>query len=458
MTNRTALNRVQNVLSRMKRPKDFRFTMLSALALLLLLGAGGALYYLLGGDPVSADIAVLGGAAVGAAVLIMLLPVWPMVLFAVLGVWATVSAYANAPPEMPMIAALTAVTLGLIVSPSLQIADQWHKAVVLRLGRFKRVFGPGPHVILPIADRVIQYVDTRIRVTDFSAEQSITRDTVPVHVDALAFWMVWDAEKAMLEVEHFFDAVTLSAQTALRDTIGRNDLATLLSERDRLGSEIQSTLDAKTSPWGVTILSIEFKEILIPKELEDALSKQAQAERERRSRAILSSAEVEIAQKFEEAARTYEKNPTAFQLRSMNMVYDSIRANRNIVLMPSSTLDSMNLGTALGAAAFAKSQGGDPGNGPSGGAGAGGGDAGGGGGSGATGSPGASGEAGSAGPGSRGPAAGADSSGSEPDTPAGGGGSSAGGGGRSGSNRGVDESAEQRRWQRPDEPGRETEE
>jgi len=193
-------------------------------------------------------------------------------------------------------------------------------------------------------------------VTDFSAEQSITRDTVPVHVDALTFWMVWDAEKAILEVEHFEDAVTLSAQTALRDSIGRNDLATLLSERERLGSEIQTTLDAKTNPWGITILSIEFKEVLVPRELEDALSKQAQAERERRSRIILGSAEVEIAHNFEQAAETYKNNPTAFQLRAMNMVYDSIRTNKNMVLMPSSALDSMNLGTALGAAAFANLQ------------------------------------------------------------------------------------------------------
>lgn len=347
-----ARNRVSGITLR----GHFRFTTLSAGVLLLFLAGAVVLYYFAGAGANPADAALLAGAAVGGGLILGLLPYWPMVLAAIAVVWATVLGYAvdgHAVDGSSMTAALAVTSAGLLLAPCFQIAMQWQKAVVLRFGRFHRVFGAGPHFIRPFSDTIVRLVDMRIRVTDFSAEQSITRDTVPVHVDALTFWMVWDAEKAILEVERFEDAVTLSAQTALRDSIGRNDLATLLSERERLGSEIQTTLDAKTNPWGITILSIEFKEVLVPKELEDALSKQAQAERERRSRIILGSAEVEIAHNFEQAAETYKNNPTAFQLRAMNMVYDSIRTNKNMVLMPSSALDSMNLGTALGAAAFA---------------------------------------------------------------------------------------------------------
>jgi regulator of protease activity HflC (stomatin/prohibitin superfamily) len=200
-------------------------------------------------------------------------------------------------------------------------------------------------------------VDTRIRVTDFSAEKSLTRDTVPVHVDALAFWMIWDPEKAILEVENFEQAVTLSAQTALRASIGSNDLTTLLSERDRLGTEIQQIVDSKTNPWGITIISVEFKEILIPKDLEDALSREAQAEREHASRVILGSTEAEIAQSFKEAANSYRDDPVALQLRAMNMVYESMRNKGGLVLVPASSLESMNLGTVLGTATYGAQQG-----------------------------------------------------------------------------------------------------
>ena len=332
----------------------FRFTVLSTAVILLALVAAVAEYAFVAAGASAVDLVVLAGATVVAAVMVAAIPYWPVALVAIVAVWAVV--LSNGTSTAGQAAALGIVTLGLMVAPSLQIAKQWQRAVVLRLGRFRSVFGPGPYAILPFADAIVRLVDMRIRVTDFSAEKSITRDTVPVHVDALAFWMVWDAEKAVLEVESYVDAVTLSAQTALRDAIGRNDLATLLSERERLGSEIQTTLDTKTNPWGITILSIEFKEVLVPKELEDALSRKAQAERERQSRVILGSAEVEIAHNFEKAAESYRGNPTALQLRVMNMVYDSIRTNKNIVLMPSSALDSMNLGAALGATAFLRSE------------------------------------------------------------------------------------------------------
>jgi regulator of protease activity HflC (stomatin/prohibitin superfamily) len=211
-------------------------------------------------------------------------------------------------------------------------------------------------LLFPLLDRVAGYVDTRIRATDFSAEKSLTRDTVPVHVDALAFWMIWDAGKAVLEVQDFESAVTLSAQTALRASIGANDLSTLLSERERLGEEIQKIVDAKTNPWGITILSVEFKEILIPKELEDALSRQAQASREKSARVILGSAEEEIAHTFKSAADHYRDDPVALQLRAMNMIYESVRNKGGLVLVPASALESMNLGTVLGTKVYADKQ------------------------------------------------------------------------------------------------------
>jgi regulator of protease activity HflC (stomatin/prohibitin superfamily) len=238
--------------------------------------------------------------------------------------------------------------------PFLQMAQQWEKAVIFRLGRFKGLRGPGLFLIVPVIDRAARFVDTRIRATDFRAETTLTKDTVPVNVDAIAFWMIWDAEKATLEVEDFLDAVILAAQAALRDAIGKNDLASLLSERDRLGKEIQEILDAKTNPWGVSILSIGITDIIISKELEDALSQQAQAERERHSRLILGEAEVEVARKYVEASKVYAENPTALQLRGMSMVYESIRKNGTVVLLPSGAVQDLALGRVMGDLAKAK--------------------------------------------------------------------------------------------------------
>ena len=339
-----------------EKPKHFSFSTLSMLVLLLFfvlaLVSAAAVAVPLDSD----EIILLSVWVIASALIIMVFPLWPVVFILILLLW--VKGYTM---EMDhLVVSLICISLGLLLSPCFQVVKQWDKAVILRLGKFRRVYGPGPHLIVPIIDATTKLIDTRIRVTDFSAEKSLTKDTVPVHVDALAFWMVWDAKKTVLEVENYIDAVILSAQTALRDAIGRNDLATLLSERERLGSEIQSILDAKTSPWGITILSIEFTEILIPRELEDVLSKQAQAERERQSRIILGAAEVEIAKKFDEASELYKENPTAFQLRAMNMVYDSIRTHGGMVLMPSSAVESMSLGTTLGAAALQKLQRHDP--------------------------------------------------------------------------------------------------
>ncbi len=335
-----------------KHRGHFRFSVVSGLVVLIAIVVAVVVPALSGHPLRTREAGAIAAAIVVGAGLLALLPYWPVtVVSAALVTVASVPALENGTGAVP---ALLAGVLGVLFAPAFQIANHWEKVVLLRFGRFRRVFGPGLHLVMPLADTTVRFTDMRVRVTDFTAEKSITRDTVPVHVDALAFWLVWDAEKAMLEVENYIDAVSLSAQTALRDAIGRNDLATLLSERERLGSEIQATLDEKTNPWGVTILSIELKEVLIPKELEDALSKRAQAERERQARVILASAEVEIAKRFEEAAETYRNDPTALKIRSMNMAFDSIRANRNIVLMPSSALETLDLGTALGTAAFSQ--------------------------------------------------------------------------------------------------------
>jgi hypothetical protein len=239
-----------------------------------------------------------------------------------------------------------------LVAPCLQIAYQWERAVLLRFGKFVGIRGSGVFVILPVIDKVAQFVDQRIRVNDFRAETTLTKDTVPVNVDAIAFWMVWDAEKAVLEVEDFEAAVILSAQTALRDAIGRSELADLLSHRDRLGHEIQQVLDHKTNPWGITAQSVEIRDIIIPKGLEDAMSKQAQAERERQSRIILGTAETEIAEKFAKASEAYQQNPVALHLRAMNMVFEGLKQKGSMIIVPSTAVETMGLGALGGLTAF----------------------------------------------------------------------------------------------------------
>lgn len=229
----------------------------------------------------------------------------------------------------------------------IKIANQWERAIVLRLGRFRALKGPGPFFIIPIIESVTQSVDMRIRSTDFSSESTLTKDTVPVNVDAICFWMVWDAKKAILEVENFYQAIVLSAQTALRDIIGTHQLTEMLSHREELGKKLQEILDEKTNPWGITVQSVEIRDIILPAELEDAMSKEAQAERERHARIILGTAETEIAEKFAQAAKQYESNPGAMHLRGMNMLYEGLKKGGSMVIVPSSALETMNLG-ALG--------------------------------------------------------------------------------------------------------------
>jgi len=227
--------------------------------------------------------------------------------------------------------------------------------VLLRFGKFRGLRPSGLFVVMPVIDKVAQFVDQRIRVSDFHAETTLTADTVPVNVDAIAFWMVWDAEKAVLEVEQFVDAVTLSAQTALRNAIGKNELATLLSERERLGEEIKKVLEDKTAPWGVTTQAVEIRDIIIPEGLEDAMSRQAQAERERQSRIILGTAETEIAEKFARASEHYQDNPVALHLRAMNMVFEGLRQKGSMIIVPSTAVETMGLGALGGLTAFGKS-------------------------------------------------------------------------------------------------------
>jgi len=250
--------------------------------------------------------------------------------------------------------AIVTALLAAICFFGIKIANQWERAVVLRLGRFRCLKGPGPFFIIPIIESIVHSVDMRIRSTDFSSESTLTKDTVPVNVDAICFWMVWDAKKAILEVENFYLAIVLSAQTALRDIIGTHELAELLTHREKLGKRLQEILDEKTNPWGITVQSVEIRDIIIPKDLEDAMSKQAQAERERQARIILGTAETEIAEKFAQAAKQYESNPGAMHLRGMNMLFEGLKEKGSMIIVPSSALETMNLGAIGGMAAMSQ--------------------------------------------------------------------------------------------------------
>jgi len=251
---------------------------------------------------------------------------------------------------------LAGALIGLYFLFAIRMANQWEKVAVLRFGRYIGLRGPGLYHIIPVVDSISRYVDQRVRVASVSAESTLTRDTVPVNVDAIVFWMVWNAEKAILEVENYNDAITMSAQTALRESIGRHDLHQALAEREMLGEELQKILDEKTTSWGITIQSVEIRDVQIPPALQDAMSREAQAERERRARVILGTAETEIADKFASAAATYQNNPVALHLRAMNMLYEAIKERGSMVIVPSSAVETMGLGGNLAAIALANKQ------------------------------------------------------------------------------------------------------
>jgi regulator of protease activity HflC (stomatin/prohibitin superfamily)/DNA-binding transcriptional regulator YhcF (GntR family) len=254
------------------------------------------------------------------------------------------------------VAAIVGTLLGLLLAQSPRVAKQWERGVVLRLGKYVGLRGPGLFWVVPLVDSVSTYVDQRVITTSFAAEQTLTSDTVPVNVDAVLFWMVYDVEKAALEVQDYPQAVSWAAQTALRDIIGRTSLTELLRGRERIEDELQQLIDSRSNPWGVTVQSVEMRDVIIPDSLQDAMSREAQASREKQARIILAEAEVEIAHMFQTAAHSYEGNPTALHLRAMNMLYEGLKEKGALMLVPSSAVESMGMGGLLGAAAFRQQQ------------------------------------------------------------------------------------------------------
>jgi len=253
----------------------------------------------------------------------------------------------------PLVAVI-GLAVAIFCAAAIRIANQWEKAVVLRMGKFRGLKGPGLFLIIPIIDRVAYFIDQRVRVTDFTAEETLTKDTVPTNVDAVVYWTVWDVEKAALEVQDYITAVFYIAQTGLRDIIGQHELADLLQNREKIAEALQHTLDTHTNPWGITCQTVGIKDIVIPSALADAMSKQAQAERERQARIILGTAETEISEKFAKAAKNYQDDPVALQLRGMNMLFEGLKEKGSLIIVPSSALESMNLGAVGGLAALAQ--------------------------------------------------------------------------------------------------------
>jgi regulator of protease activity HflC (stomatin/prohibitin superfamily) len=249
-----------------------------------------------------------------------------------------------------------AFVIALVVAYGIRIANQWDRAVILRLGRFHALKGPGLFFIIPVIDVLVYLIDTRVITSSFKAEKTLTKDTVPVNVDAVLFWKVLDPKKAALDVADYQSAISWASQTALRDVIGKTMLSDMLEGRDKISNELQKIIDERTEPWGINVISVEVKDVLIPPALEDAMSMQAQAERERQARVILGDSERQVAEKFGEAAKTYANNPTALHLRAMNMLYEGLKNNATIVIVPSTAVESMQLGTVAGLTALTKEQ------------------------------------------------------------------------------------------------------
>jgi regulator of protease activity HflC (stomatin/prohibitin superfamily) len=247
-----------------------------------------------------------------------------------------------------------AFVVALVVASAIRVANQWDKAVVLRLGRFYALNGPGLFFIIPVIDVVAYWIDTRVITSSFKAEKTLTKDTVPVNVDAVLFWKVLDPKKAALDVADYQSAISWASQTALRDVIGKTMLSDMLEGRDKISDELQKIIDERTEPWGINVISVEVKDVLIPPALEDAMSMQAQAERERQARVILGDSERQVAEKFAEAAKTYSNNPTALHLRAMNMLYEGLKHNATLAIVPSTVVETMQLGTVAGLTALTK--------------------------------------------------------------------------------------------------------
>jgi regulator of protease activity HflC (stomatin/prohibitin superfamily) len=274
------------------------------------------------------------------------------VILMVIGLGIAYSMHGLMPVGSSLVIAGITFVIAIIVSSSMQIANQWDRAVVLRMGKFEALHGPGLFFIIPIVDTIAYWIDTRVITMSFKAEKTLTKDTVPVDVDAVLFWKVLDPEKAALDVADYQTAIGWACQTALRDVIGKTMLADMLEGRDRISDVLQKIIDVRTEPWGITVISVEVKDVLIPQSLESAMSMQAQAERERQARVILGDSERQVAEKFGEASKTYANNPVAFHLRAMNMLYEGLKQNSTIVIVPSTAVESMQLGGLAGLTAL----------------------------------------------------------------------------------------------------------
>ena len=251
---------------------------------------------------------------------------------------------------------LVMLLIGTYLLFAVKVATQWEKAVLLRLGKFRGLYGPGMFWIIPVVDSISNWIDHRVMVTPFSAEKTLTKDTVPVDVDAVLFWVVWDAQKAALEVADYRVAIAWAAQTALREVIGQMSLADILVGRGKMDADLQKIIDERTTPWGVTVQSVEIRDVVIPQDLEDTMSRQAQAERERQARVILGQSEMQIADSFAEASKAYIHNPTALHLRAMNMLFEGLKEKGALVIVPSSAVETMNLGGLSGMVALAQQE------------------------------------------------------------------------------------------------------
>jgi Membrane protease subunits, stomatin/prohibitin homologs len=269
-----------------------------------------------------------------------------------IGVGSSFVMYKNTASKDSIWIGVIAFVLAVLVSIAIKVADQWEKAVILRLGKFRSLKGPGLFFIIPVIDMIPYWIDTRVITTTFKAEKTLTKDTVPVDVDAVLFWKVLDPQKAALAVADYKSAISWASQTALRDVIGKTILSDMLEGREKISKELQKIIDERTEPWGINVISVEVKDVLIPPALEDAMSMQAQAERERQARVILGDSERQVAEKFGEAAKTYINNPVALHLRAMNMLYEGLKENATIVVVPSTVLETMQLGGIAGVTAL----------------------------------------------------------------------------------------------------------
>jgi regulator of protease activity HflC (stomatin/prohibitin superfamily) len=280
---------------------------------------------------------------------------FPALIFVVIlaaGVLAAFGLHAAAQDFAAFVVFFGTLFIASVTSSAIRVADQWSKAVVLRLGKFRALKGPGLFFIIPLIDTIPYWIDTRVLTSSFKAEKTLTKDTVPVDVDAVLFWKIVDPEKAALAVADYQSAIGWASQTALRDVIGKTMLSDMLEGRDKISVLLQTIIDARTQPWGISVQSVEVKDVLIPASLEDAMSMQAQAERERQARVILGESELQVAEKFGEAAKTYANNPVALHLRAMNMLYEGLKTNSTIVIVPSSAIETMQLGGLAGLTAL----------------------------------------------------------------------------------------------------------